>query len=216
MKPSPGDPAKLKEPPATVRGARTRAALVQAARRVFERDGYVDSRLTDITAEARCSIGTFYTYFDGKDEIFTAVLLDAQADMMHPGGPRLEGDADPAEIIRASNRAYLQAYQRNARLMALMDQVAGIDENFADLRRERAQAFTERNARWIAKLQARGLADRSLDPKLAATALSSMVSRMAYNTWVLGDERPVDEITEIVTQIWINALRLGSGTGNPL
>lgn len=216
MKPSPGDPAKLKEPPATVRGARTRAALVQAARRVFERDGYVDSRLTDITAEARCSIGTFYTYFDGKDEIFTAVLLDAQADMMHPGGPRLEGDADPAEIIRASNRAYLQAYQRNARLMALMDQVAGIDENFADLRRERAQAFTERNARWIAKLQARGLADRSLEPQLAATALSSMVSRMAYNTWVLGDERPVDEITEIVTQIWINALRLGSGTGNPL
>lgn len=208
MKPSPGDPAKLKEPPATVRGARTRAALVQAARRVFERDGYVDSRLADITAEARCSIGTFYTYFDGKDEVFTAVLLDAQADMMHPGGPRLEGDADPAEIIRASNRAYLQAYQRNARLMALMDQVAGIDENFADLRRERAQAFTERNARWIAKLQARGLADRSLDPQLAATALSSMVSRMAYSTWVLGDERPVDEIAGIVTHIWINALRL--------
>ena len=208
MKPSPGDPAKLKEPPATVRGARTRAALVQAARRVFERDGYVNSRLTDITAEAHCSIGTFYTYFDGKDEVFTAVLLDAQADMMHPGGPRLEGDAVPAEIIRASNRAYLQAYQRNARLMALMEQVAGIDENFAALRLERAKAFTDRNARWIRKLQDRGLATSDLDPHLAASALSSMVSRMAYSTWVLGDERPVDEITEIVTQIWINALRL--------
>lgn len=35
-------------PPVTARGMRTRAALVAAARRVFERDGYIDARLTDI------------------------------------------------------------------------------------------------------------------------------------------------------------------------
>jgi len=45
----------------TRRGVRTRQALVDAARVVFEREGYLDARLTDITAEASCSSGTFYT-----------------------------------------------------------------------------------------------------------------------------------------------------------
>lgn len=205
---SPGDPAKLKDLPVTARGSRTRSALVHAARRVFERDGYIDSRLVDIAAEANYSIGTFYTYFDGKDEVFTAVLLDTQEDMLHPSGPRLEGDAEPADIIAASNHAYLTAYRRNARLMALMEQVATINSAYATLRRDRAAAFTERNARWIRKLQDDGRADRSLDPDLTAAALSGMVSRMAYSSWVLGEDRPVDELTAIVTQIWVNALRL--------
>ena len=53
--------SQLREPPTTQRGARTRAALVKAARKVFERDGYLDTRLTDITKEARCAAGSFYT-----------------------------------------------------------------------------------------------------------------------------------------------------------
>ena len=64
--------------PTTARGRRTRDALVAAARVVFERDGYADSRLVDIAAEAGCSVGTFYTWFDGKDEVFAAVLEQAQ------------------------------------------------------------------------------------------------------------------------------------------
>ena len=64
----------LREPPVTARGMRTRAALVAAARRVFERDGYIDARVTDITREAACSTGNFYTYFAGKEEVVHAVL----------------------------------------------------------------------------------------------------------------------------------------------
>lgn len=82
--------------PATARGVRTRAALVWAARTIFERDGFLASRLTDITAEAECSVGTFYTYFNTKDEIFDAVMESAKGDMLHPGmsddAPRAGGD----------------------------------------------------------------------------------------------------------------------------
>jgi AcrR family transcriptional regulator len=63
--------------PVTARGERTRSALVAAARRVFERDGFQESRLTDITAEANCSTGTFYTYFQSKEEILDAVFSEA-------------------------------------------------------------------------------------------------------------------------------------------
>lgn len=198
---------EAKELPSTARGLRTRAALVTAARTVFERDGFLGSRLTDITAEAKCSAGTFYTYFSSKEEVFAAVLEAAQDDMLHPGMAHVADEDDPVAVIEASNRAYLVAYLRNAKLMALMRQVATIDANFEALRRHRSEKFVERNARHISELQARGLADPTLDPLLTSYALSGMVSRMAMEVLVIG-KRDLEDIVEILTKLWVNALKL--------
>ncbi len=222
--------------PVTERGARTRAALVTAARVVFERAGYLDTRLTDITREARCSTGTFYTYFAGKEEILTAVLDEAQEDMLHPGMARVADPDDPYAVLEASNRAYLESYRRNAELMVLMEQVANIDADFREHRRQRAEVFIARNARNIADLQRRGLADAALDPMLTSRALSSMVSRVAYSVIGFGeglesvDGAGVGEngataareagiggasedanfamLVDTLTRVWANALRL--------
>lgn len=202
----------LRELPTTERGLRTRSTLIAAARRVFETSGYLDTRLVDITTEAHCSSGTFYTYFSSKEEIFAAVLEVAQEDMMHPGMPHVPEADDPAAVVAASNRAYFEAYQRNSKLMGLLEQVANIDPEFRVLRQRRAEAFIDRNARSIESLQRRGLADPELDPLLASRALSGMVSRLAFGHFVAGDDtdRPVDldELTYTATRLWVNALRI--------
>jgi AcrR family transcriptional regulator len=207
-------PSPLRELPATERGLRTRAALVAAARKVFERLGYLDARLIDITQGANCSAGTFYTYFSSKEDIFAAVLEMAQEDMLHPGMPHVAGDDDPAAVIEASNRAYLKAYKRNAKLMGLLEQVANIDTEFRKLRTSRSNAFVRRNARSIARLQAKGQADPDLDPLLASRALSAMMSRLAFGHFVTREDRedtPMatdEDLVQIVTRLWVNALRI--------
>lgn len=208
--PALADTSLLRDPPATRRGMRTRAAIVAAARRVFERDGYLSARLSDITAETPCSTGTFYLYFAGKEEVFHAVLQAVQDEMLHPAPERIDDpDAAPQEVIEASNRAYLEAYRRNARLMMLMEQVATIDPHFRELRRRRARAFFERNARGIANLQERGLADPELDPHETARALSAMVSNVAYHAFCVDETPPtVEALTRTCTRLWVNALRL--------
>jgi AcrR family transcriptional regulator len=209
--------APSRQRPATVRGARTRAALIAAARKVFERDGYVDCKLTDITKAAKCATGSFYTYFANKAEILAAVLDEAQRDMMHPGMGRVADDDDPYAVLEASNRAYLEAYRRNAKLMGLLEQVAQVDPEFRRFRRLRADAFIQRNARGIADLQARGIADPEVDPLLASSALSGMVSRAAYSAFALGesevgaDEPPdLEAMVSTLTRLWANALQLRS------
>ena len=198
-----------REPPRTARGVRTRAALVAAARRVFERDGYLNTRLTDITAEASCSTGSFYTYFTNKEEIFAAVLEEAQEEMLHPHVREVLDTEDPVAVIEASNRHYLEAYERNAALMRLLEQVATIDDDVREFRRRRADLFAQRNARSIRDLQERGLADPTLDPTVASRALSSMVSRTAYTAYVLGDDVDREQLVQTLTRLWANALRLG-------
>lgn len=202
----------LRDKPLTARGVRTRAALVAAARVVFERDGYLGCRLTDITVEARCSTGTFYTYFSGKEEVFAAVLDASQDDMLHPGMPRLDPDeSSPVAVIEASHRAYFGAYQRNAKLMMLLEQVAMIDPKFREMRRQRGKVFGERNARAIALLQKRDLADDSLDPYMAAMALNGMVGRLAYHNFALGDDMEFEALVDTATTLWVNALKIDAG-----
>lgn len=205
------DSSRVRDLPSTPRGVRTREALVAAARRVFERDGFINSRLTDITAEAKCSIGTFYTYFDSKEEVFTAVMQAAQDDMMHPGFPHVDEDPENvAAIFEASNRAYLEAYKRNAKLMLLLEQVATIDPEFRKLRVARAQAFAERNARRIRWLQEHGYADPTLEPSTTARALSSMISRVAYYALALESNWDMELMTQTLTKLWLNALGVPS------
>lgn len=205
--------APVRQLPPTVRGARTRAGLVTAARKVFERDGYLDAKLIDITKAAGCATGSFYTYFANKEEIFAAVLEQAQQDMLHPGMGRVRDSDDPYAVLEASNRAYLAAYRRNAQLMGLLEQVAQVDPQFAVFRSRRADAFIQRNAAGIADLQQRGIAGADVDPLLASRALSGMVSRLAYSIFVSGettDGADFEAVVGAVTRLWANALQFRS------
>lgn len=206
--PSMVSPSLLRPLPVTERGIRRRSELVAAARTVFERSGYLESRLTDITKEAGCATGSFYTYFDNKDEIFAAVLDLAQEDMLHPGMARAPGE-DLYGALEAANRAYLLAYQRNAKLMRLMEQVATIDAGFREQRRLRGEVFLRRNARAIEAFQERGLADPTLDPGLASRALSGMVDKIAYSVFAVEDDGLVEfeDLVYTVTRIWANGLQ---------
>jgi AcrR family transcriptional regulator len=193
--------------------ARNRRALLAAARRVFERDGFVMARITDIAEEAGLAHGSFYSHFQGKEDALAAVLAEVGEEMLHPGPPLADfPDTDPVAVIHAANIAYLEAYRRNARLMALLEQVATVDERFATVRRERSEAFLARNARAIRRLQRAGLADTALDPGLASLALSAMVSRSAYAAFAVG--RPsvsVEQLAETLTRLWVNALGIPAG-----
>lgn len=207
MEPSTPAVGAAQREPTTARGERTRAGLIAAARRVFERNGYLDTKLADITAAAGCSTGTFYTYFADKSEILQAVLLQVQDDMLHPEMPSVV-DGSIRGHLEASNRAYLLAYRRNAKMMKLLDQIAAIDPEFRQVRRRRTDAFVQRNARAIVDLQERGLADPGLDPDLASKALSAMVSRVAFHTFCFNEPIDFERMVATCTDLWCNALKL--------
>src|SRR5215813_14932917 len=56
--------------------AQRRAAILEAARTVFSRQGYADTVVEDIAAQAGIGKGTLYLYFPSKEQIYFAALLD--------------------------------------------------------------------------------------------------------------------------------------------
>lgn len=189
---------------------RNRRSLLAAARRVFERDGFVGARITDIADEAGVAHGSFYSHFPGKEEVFAAVVAEVSEEMLHPGPPLpAAARSDPVAAIEAATLAYLESYRRNARFMALLEQVATVNDELLKIRLERSEVFLARNARAIRRLQQAGIADPALDPELASLALSTMVSRSAYVAFVV-KRKPVDtgRLAATLTRLWVNGLRL--------
>ena len=47
--------------------------ILKAAARVFAENGYIDSSIKNITDEASVAVGTFYTYFNNKEEVLEQI-----------------------------------------------------------------------------------------------------------------------------------------------
>ena len=62
--------------PLTKRGEATRRRLLEAAEDVFADLGYHDASIVKITERAHVALGTFYLYFDSKQAIFEALVID--------------------------------------------------------------------------------------------------------------------------------------------
>jgi AcrR family transcriptional regulator len=193
------------------KGERTRARLVDAARRVLERDGYLDARVIDITSEAGMSSGSFYTYFDGKEDVFAAVVDEFQDKLLNPEKAQRLGPEDAEEFVYEANRDYVESVRKNARLLALFEQVANIDDDFKEAERRRAKDFALQNAKIIQQLQDDGRADPEVDSLIAAHALSAMIRSMAFIVYVLGEQIPFEDLMDTLNRLWGNALRIDTG-----
>lgn len=195
----------------TARGLRTRSQLITAARTIFERDGFAAARITDIADLAGVAHGTFYTYFDAKEEIFRELILVVRDEMLSGAVEGLkspkneEGDAPWCAVARA-NRRYLAAYRANAQLMVIWEQAATINDMFKEMLADSRHEFAKRSEQAIIQLQKAGTADRSLDPYYTAVALGAMVSRFSY-IWFAGNEKfDFDTAVDQLTRLWCNAL----------
>jgi AcrR family transcriptional regulator len=194
---------------ATAKGARTREELLAAARRVFERDGYLDTRVADIAAEADLAHGSFYTYFSSKQSVFLAIVREIGQQIRDAVAPSpADGDADTYQALDRSNRRYLDAYRANSVIWALVEQVATIDPEIHRIRLLGRRRHVERVAKTIRRWQDRGRADRSIDPHTTAGALVSMLSNFAY-WWLAGGDTYDDEAAaRTLTEIWARAVGL--------
>src|SRR5579871_1270025 len=96
-----------REPPRSRKGAQTRARLLEAAKKVFERDGFLNARILDIAETAGLKHGSFYHYFDSKEQIFREVAEAQEERLTAPPDsdrrPRTR-DTSPWATIRDANR----------------------------------------------------------------------------------------------------------------
>ncbi len=198
--------------PRSRKGVETRARLVAAAKEVFEQDGFLDARISDIAERAGLSHGSFYHYFDSKEEVFREVAAEVEERLSEPFNSVIldpSSTASPYERIREAIRQHLESYRDEARIMRVIEQVSRFDEHVNAMRNERHRYYGAQVADSIRSLQRRGFVDPELDPVIAATGLGAMTYRFPEIWFVQGLlECEFDDGVDQLTRLFVNALRL--------
>ena len=215
--PTAGDTGTTGPPalPTTERGRRMRARLLAAAREVFERDGFLAARVTDISAAAGVAHGSFYTYFGSKTAVFRALVAETMDDLYASMGTRHEPgppDGSPEEVavhrIDRANRRFVDTYLQNTALMALFEQVTTFDPEVRALRQAARERNVGRVRHSIEQLQRDGLVAADLDAEYSAHALVAMVNGLVHYWLVLDGEFEQERLVAALTRLWAQALGL--------
>jgi AcrR family transcriptional regulator len=114
------------------RKAENRAKLLIAARKVFADKGVGAATARDIVRETDLATGTFYNYFDDKEDVFRAVLREflekarvaVRAARLAPGAgleARLYGACLAYFTMVMHDPALFDILQRNAGVVAMME-----------------------------------------------------------------------------------------------
>ena len=191
--------------PVTGKGQARKAHLLAAARTVFERRGFLDTRVADIVAEANVAQGTFYTYFDSKEAVFQAVahaVIDSMLALTHAHTHA----ESPYARVRGGMERFVDAYIPNARIIALTEQVGTFTPEMRDLRLALRAAFLDRSIRGIRRLQEDGIADPGLDVVVTAEVLGAMVDHTCYVWLTLGKQLDKEVLLATLTTVWARAI----------
>jgi AcrR family transcriptional regulator len=155
---------------------------MSAASKIFDKNGFINAIVTDISREAGKSTGTFYIYFKSKSEVLTALVDQFDAELLK-NVTLIEGGSstslpDPL-LWKERIRSIWQVYSTHRAIFFALSQAAAVSPEFhAAQQRLRQRAF-EDFQHLIKTQQAKGLC-QNLDPALSAIALEAMLDGFLY------------------------------------
>ena len=173
---------------------------------MFAERGFADSRIRDIAETAGAAHGSFYTYFDSKEEIFIALLRELVDLLRQPRSIPPDTVDDPIAQIRHANHTYLAVDREHRHLLMTWEQVATINPlcraaTPAGGTEASSNRSNEPSPNSSGRAESTTTSSRSTPPPS-----SGMVSNFAYR-WCFEDW-PFDLETATVqlTLLWCNAL----------
>jgi AcrR family transcriptional regulator len=161
-----------------------RRLILDAAVRVFARDGYHTSRVGDIAEEAGIAHGLLYHYFSSKEEVLATVFRENWAELLE-AFHRVEASGEPPEEqLRGVAKILLRSWRNDPDLVRVMVREVARSPHLqaqVDELREGIQTIQ----RIVERGQADGTFRRDLDAQLVSWILYGGLEELLTG-WVLG------------------------------
>jgi AcrR family transcriptional regulator len=181
----------------TAKGLQTRAAIEQAARKLFAERGFHGTTLADITSAAGKSAAVFYRYFADKEDLLAALAESFLHDIVTPSGLSVDLPGSPPQAGGAPTDAdryftavvtgYWNMFKQNIGIMIAVAQLAATQPRFAAVQNEFRRFGMDIVAASIRRAQQQGFG-AELNPQHTAAAIALLFEN--FTTVVVGPSGP--------------------------
>jgi len=193
--------------PRTARGERTLRKILDSAREEFGERGFSDSSIVGITQRACVALGTFYTYFDSKEELFQALVRDMSGQVAETVSPAFLGSPNALDAARDGLELFLRFAREHRHIYRIIDEAEFVDP--AAYREHYETTATRIAARFVAAREKGEIAADLSDDDLEVLAWASMGANvflgLSYSVWASADPKRVATVANRLLRKGISA-----------
>jgi TetR/AcrR family fatty acid metabolism transcriptional regulator len=183
--------ARVMATPGTA-AADKRRVILDAAMRVFARQGFHTCRVSDIADEAGVAYGLVYHYFSSKDEILDTLFLERWNVMLAAIAEADRAHRSPREKLRAIAGFIVDSYRHEPELMkVIVVEVTRAANTFGRTHLAKIREAYEQIAGILARAQAEGIFRREITPEFGALAFYGSIEQV-LTRWIF-DRDAVEE-----------------------
>jgi AcrR family transcriptional regulator len=160
-----------------------RRQILDAAVRVFARQGFHSTRVSDIADEAGVAYGLVYHYFDSKDKLLNELFTERWS-LLLAAIEETDADTPPRERLAAVARFIVDSYRHDPELMkVIIVEVTRAANSFGRTHLPEIRKAYELIAKIVAQGQAEGIFRGDIDPIFASMSFYGAIEQL-LSGWI--------------------------------
>jgi AcrR family transcriptional regulator len=188
-----------------------RADVLRAASGIFGEKGYEGAQIAEIAAAAEVSLASVYALFEGKEQLYQAVIEVAAVAIREIVFDKVEPVVDPAERLLTLVDSLFDCFEQNRDLLRIYTRsTGGLPWRMRSSLGDSAVSIFQHFIDWVAELadeaQQAGYL-RDLDAKTFALTLVGSVTTTAAFAIERAPEQPLTDLADGVRAICKRSLR---------
>ena len=190
---------------------RHRREILETALELFSEKGFHNVSVQEIAHKAEFAVGTMYKFFENKEALYKALVLEQSDKFHHALAEAIEGPGDEIEKMRNYVRTKGEVFTANVQMIrfyfaetrgASFNVKAGLDFEI----RERYGRFLETLASVFASGMEKKRFKKIADPYQLAVALDSLCNAFLFLWLETPDRHPYPEDPDVILNILFNGL----------
>jgi TetR/AcrR family transcriptional regulator, fatty acid metabolism regulator protein len=170
-----------------------RRVILDAAMRVFARQGFHTCRVSDIADEAGVAYGLVYHYFSSKDEILDTLFLERWNVMLAAIAEADRTQRSPREKLQAIAAFIVDSYRHEPELMkVIVVEVTRAANTFGRTHLAKIREAYQQIAGIVARAQADGLFRTEITPEFGALAFYGSIEQV-LTRWIFDRDAVADD-----------------------
>jgi len=183
--------------------------IIEAATKVFAKNGFYQSKISEIAKEAKVADGTIYIYFENKDDILISLFEEQMKAVIDNMEVQISGIDDPAKKLERFASTHLDLIEKNQDMAEIIQvELRQSGKFMKEYKNEKFIQYLDIIENIITEGQKRGIFKEDVIPKVAKRAFFGALDEVS-RFWVLSTRRQYDirTVAKQISEYFLNGIR---------